>query len=173
MKSVFLGESKSDLRGAEGLLESIKIAFSNLGIENVAKSKLTGLSTDSENANTGKNSGLWPRMKNYLQRDLLTVWCVAHRADLAMSDLKRTVTEVLHWKTNIKSLATFYRASSIRFGELEKVAKSENQCAYHFPAYFEVRFVEHLKNLAKAVWKMLPFMLEHWNKWRNRSRFYN
>ena len=77
MKSVFLGESKSSLRGAEGLMKSIKIVLENLSLGDIAKDKLTGLTTDGESANTGKNSGLWVRMKEYLGRDLFCVWCVA------------------------------------------------------------------------------------------------
>lgn len=58
MKSVFLGESQSEKLGAEGLLEAIKILFENLNIDQLAKGKLTGLTTDGESSNTGKNSGL-------------------------------------------------------------------------------------------------------------------
>lgn len=162
MKSVFLGESKSSLRGAEGLMDSVKIVFENLGLSETAKDKLTGLTTDGESANTGKNSGLWVRMKEYLGRDLLCVWCVAHRSDLAMLDLESAVNEVQHWKINVKSIATFYRASAVRFEALEQLAGVKSQSVYRFPAYFEVRFVEHLNNLAKAVWNNLPLMQQHW-----------
>jgi hypothetical protein len=56
--SVFLGESKADKRGAEGLLDSVIMIFQNLGIEGLMKEKLTGVTTDGENANTGRKSGL-------------------------------------------------------------------------------------------------------------------
>lgn len=72
---MFLGESKSDKRGAEGLLDSVKIIFQNLGIEDLAKEKLTGITTDGENANTGRKTGLWARMKQYLEKDIL---CLVH-----------------------------------------------------------------------------------------------
>lgn len=69
----------------------------NLDLGGTAKEKLTGLTTDGESANTGKFSGLWVRMQEYLGRDLLCIWCVAHRSDLAMSDLESAVIEVQHW----------------------------------------------------------------------------
>lgn len=163
MKSVFLGESKSSLRGAEGLMESVKIVLQDLDLIDTAKDKLTGLTTDGESANTGKYSGLWVRMKEFLGRDLLCIWCVAHRSDLAMSDLESIVVEVQHWKINLKAVGTFYRASALRFGELEKLAESTKQNVYRFPAHFDVRFVEHLNNLAKAVWNNLPLMQQHWS----------
>lgn len=162
MRSIFLGESKSIKRGAEGLLDAVKILFEDLEIESLAKEKLTSLTTDGENANTGKNSGLWVRMKNYLERNILCIWCVAHRSDLVLSDLELSIMEVKHWKANLKAVATFYRGSSVRFNELEQIAKAENLKVYKFPAYFEVRFVEHLINLTKAVWNNLLCIEKHW-----------
>ncbi|KAL4143163.1 hypothetical protein QTP88_005523 [Uroleucon formosanum] len=116
IKSVFLGESKSHIRGAEGLLDSIKIVFQDLDIEDIAKEKLT----------------------------------------------ESTVTEVRHWRTNLKAVATFYRGSALRYGWLEKLGDTKKILIYRFPAYFEVRFAEHLLNLSKALWKNLPCMQIHW-----------
>ncbi|KAK4883440.1 hypothetical protein RN001_006759 [Aquatica leii] len=97
-------ESKSEKRGAEGLLEAIKILFVDLNIDKLAKEKLTGLTTNGENANTDKNSGLWVRMKDYLQRDILSMWDVAHRSDLVLSDVEMNIIEVKHWKKNLKAV---------------------------------------------------------------------
>ncbi|KAF0702117.1 Uncharacterized protein FWK35_00032969, partial [Aphis craccivora] len=93
IKSVFLGESKYDIRSAEGLLDSIKIIFRDLGIEDITKEKLTGVTTDGENANTGKNGGLWVRLKQCLKKDIFCMWCVAHRSDLVLSDNESTIME--------------------------------------------------------------------------------
>lgn len=46
MRSIFLGESKSVKRGAEGLLDAVKILFEDLEIESLAKEKLTSLTTE-------------------------------------------------------------------------------------------------------------------------------
>lgn len=100
-------------------------------------------------------------MKNELQQDLLCIWCVAHRSDLAFSDLEESVAEIKHWCTNIKSIATFYRASA-RTNALKDLMQEADLTFYRFPEYFEVRFVEHLVNLCSAVWKNLPGMCLHW-----------
>ena len=68
-------------------MDAILINFKYHGTEEVAKKKLTGLTTDGESVNTGRKSGLWAKLSEYLVRDLLCVWCVAHRSDLAFSDL--------------------------------------------------------------------------------------
>jgi hypothetical protein len=114
--SVFLRESKSSKRGAEGLLESIESVLEDLNILSIAKEKLTGLTTDGESANSGRKSGLWVRMKTYLEKDILCFWCIAHRSDLALSDLEESVME-----------ATFYRGSDVHYEELENIC-TEKKC---------------------------------------------
>ncbi|KAF0759420.1 DUF4371 domain-containing protein, partial [Aphis craccivora] len=163
IKNVFLGESHSSKRGAEGLLDCILSTLKKLGLENISKEKLLGLTTDGESANTGKKSGLWVRLREYLKKDTLCIWCVAHRCDLAFSDIESMVTEVKHWKINIKSVATFYRGSAIRTDELKMISEKEGVKFYRFPQHFEVRFVEHLILLCESVWKNMPSMIKHWN----------
>ncbi|VVC27553.1 Hypothetical protein CINCED_3A009277 [Cinara cedri] len=131
--------------------------------EYIAKEKLTGLTINGESANTGKKSGLWVRLREYLKRDILCIWCVTDRCDLAFSDIESMVTEVKHWKINLKSVATFYRGSEIRTDELKAISEKENVKFYRFPQYFKVRFVEHLILLCESVWKNMPSIREHWN----------
>jgi hypothetical protein len=56
----------------------------------------------------------------------------------------------------------FITGSALRYEELKKICDQDKVSVYRFPAYFEVRFVEHLVNLSKAVWKNLPCMQKHW-----------
>lgn len=39
------------------------MTLKKLGLEDTSKEKLTGFTTDGESANTGKNSGLWVRLR--------------------------------------------------------------------------------------------------------------
>ena len=163
LKNIFLGETHSEIRGADGLLNSVLNLFQKLEITDVLKEKLTGLTTDGESVNTGKNAGLWVKLKQFLENDVLCMWCVAHRADLVLEDLERSVMEVQHWKINLKAVSTFYRASALRTGELEAKCKETQTQFLHFPEFFEVRFAQHLFNLANIVWNNLPSMRLHWN----------
>ena len=54
MVNVFLGESHSQKRGAEGLLDSVVSNMQKLCMTEVCKRKLTGITTYGESANTGK-----------------------------------------------------------------------------------------------------------------------
>lgn len=98
-----------------------------------------------------------------MKREILCVWCVTHRCDLAFSDIESMVTEVKHWKINLKSVATFYRGSAMRTDELKAISEKEKVKFYKFPQYFEVRFVEKLILLCESVWKNMPSIRKHWN----------
>lgn len=161
MRSVFLAETSSEIRGAAGLLDCVEKTFAALKLD---KSKLTGVSTDGESANTGKKSGLWQRLKQFCERDILCIWCVAHRADLAFEDLETHLPEFRQWKINIKSLATFYRVSGTRTKELKSIASKNGVKFYQFPDQLDVRFVEHLLHVCQAIWSNLPAMRQHWLK---------
>ncbi|KAE9521328.1 hypothetical protein AGLY_018271 [Aphis glycines] len=160
MESVSEELKKSICSLFKSMDQSINI---QLTIKNISKEKLLGLTTDGKSANTGKKSGLCVRLREYLKRDILCIWCVTHRCDLAFSDIELMVTEVKHWKINIKSVATFYKGSAIHTDELKTISEKEGVKFYRFPQHFEVRFVEHLILLCESVWKNMPSMSKHWN----------
>ncbi|XP_025413676.1 uncharacterized protein LOC112685865 [Sipha flava] len=163
MKNIFLGESHSSKRGAEGLLDSVIIVLKNLNLEHTATQNMTGLTTDGESANTGKKSGLWVRFQEHLKKEILCIWCVAHRSDLAFGDLQTSIVEVKNWKSNVKAVATFYRSSAVRIEELQSISKQSKNKYYRSPEHFEVRFVQHLIKLSESVWNNLKSIRTHWN----------
>ena len=89
LKVAFLGEAHSELRGAEGMLKAMSDMFISQGLMQVLQDNLVSLTTDGEAANTGSKTGLWKRLKDKLGRGFLTFWCVAHRSDLALKNLKQ------------------------------------------------------------------------------------
>ena len=98
MHVVFLAESHSDKRGSEGLLDAVVLALQKLDLEDAARQKLVGLTTDGESANTGRKTGLWARKKTYLERDIICFWCAfAHRARFWCSLTLRP--ELMKWST--------------------------------------------------------------------------
>ncbi|CAB4034784.1 E3 SUMO- ligase KIAA1586-like isoform X3 [Paramuricea clavata] len=118
VKTVFLGIASSDLGGAEGLLDSFTTCIENIGINT---DKLVGVTTDGENANTEKNAGLWKLLQDYIGRDILTIWCVCHRSDLALESVQAEVPELTIWMSNVLAVATFFRTSPRRTKLLHKV----------------------------------------------------
>ncbi|CAB4010088.1 Retrovirus-related Pol poly from transposon 297 [Paramuricea clavata] len=83
-------------RGAEGLCSAMTNCFDDMGLsKECLQSKCVGMSTDGESANTGKDSGLWARVENYVGRSTRNIWCACHRSDLAMEDVMRLIVSVL------------------------------------------------------------------------------
>ena len=81
LETPFLNVTEPETSGVEGLLDAVE---SSLKVVKAPLDKLTGVTTDGESANTGRKSRLWARLKEFLKRDIMTIWCVCHRSDLAM-----------------------------------------------------------------------------------------
>lgn len=63
-------------RGASGMLEAVKNGFDNVGWNwTNAKSKICGVTTDGESANTGTTGGLWTKLQDETELNLLTFLC--------------------------------------------------------------------------------------------------
>ena len=76
------------------------------------------VSSDGESANTGRVSGLWSRVEEYVGHPTLNIWCACHRSDLAMEDLlMQSVPELKVWNANVISVVNYYRASGLRTKE--------------------------------------------------------
>ena len=106
IQTLFLGISSSDKGGAEGLLDSFRTCLENVGMDT---EKLVGVTTDGENANTGKKGGLWKLLWDHVGRDILTAWCICHRSDLALELVQVEVPELSIWMTYVCHLFHFLK----------------------------------------------------------------
>ncbi len=157
----FVSARESEKRGAEGLFCAAQSSIEGVGLtKNEVQAKFVGISSDGESANTGRISGLWARMEEYVGHPTLNIWCACHRSDLAMEDLMQSVPELKVWHTNVISVATYYRASGLRTKELKTIDPK----AKAFPAHHEVRFAQHLIQLCEAVLSNLEGCRKHWSK---------
>ena len=79
---------------------------------------------------TGKKWELWKTLNDFVgpSRQLITIWCVADRSDLAFETNEYSIPQVQHWMSDIKNVVHYCRATSVRFEELESFGK-----AYNFP----------------------------------------
>ena len=141
--------------GAAGLLEAITTIAKQLDLDPLEN--LVGVTTDGESANTGRHAGLWKRLNDHLGRDIITIWCVCHRSDLAMESLKKTVTEVQRWISDLRSLTAYFHTSKTRTKRLR-----ENGEVTVFPAMLEVRFAEHLLASINATLANLAACRKTW-----------
>ena len=104
--SVFVVMHSPEKNGAPGLLEAVNKALDLTGGKDT---KLVGVTTDGESANTGRHGGLWRLLADQVQRGLATFWCAVHRSDLAIESVVSTVPELGIWKSNLLGLVRFFR----------------------------------------------------------------
>ena len=86
IKTRLLSLRESTQRGAEGLFNVILSSLSGIS-EDIIKTKFAGITTDGESAKTGRLSGLWARLEQYVGHETFNVWCTCHRSDLTMEDI--------------------------------------------------------------------------------------
>ena len=92
----------------------------------------------------------------YLGRTPITIWCVAHRSDLAFESIEFHIPEWCHLLANLQSLAAYFRSSNIREEDIRLNAQNLGceQEVKQFRMHHDVRFPEHLFN-----WLMLPLQI--------------
>ena len=84
--SSFLNLADLKTGKAEGVVESIKGSFRNIGItEGILEEKLIGFAADGAAVNSGKKEGVISILKDRMPW-VIYVWCVAHRLELAVKD---------------------------------------------------------------------------------------
>ncbi len=155
----FLSVSEAEERGAKGLFGALVKSLNDLGIskEEIAD-KLIGVTTDGESANTGRSTGLWARMEEYVEHPTLNFWCACHRSDLAMEDVMKSVPELKIWNSNLIGVATYYRTSGLRTKELKNIKPTMKS----FPPHHEIRFAQHLIQICEATLHNLDGCIDHW-----------
>jgi hypothetical protein len=157
IRSAFLAVRQSENTGAQGLLDVVVKTCDTAG---VSFEKLVGITTDGEAANTGRVGGLWKLLADHIGHGLLTAWCCCHRSDLAMESAIDTVPELKIWLSNLTGVATYFRTSPTKFKLLHELFPQTRS----FPAYFEVRFAEHVRSLILAILHNLPGCRNVWEK---------
>lgn len=113
--------------------------------------------TDGASVNIGERGELWTLFKQKYRSleensiPLITIWCAAHRSNLAWKDTSNLVSEVQHLVLTLTSLSTFFRTSALRSRELENIAKVNNCKLLRIPKFFQVRWTEFSFSLVNSV----------------------
>ena len=98
------------------------------------------------------------KKKQDLGSFFLTMWCVAHRINIAMDSIIASLPEMKIWFSNLKSLCTYFQ----KYSKRKKLLHEKLPDAKEFAAYFEVRFAEHLSQVINTVLHNLESCMEVW-----------
>lgn len=170
-ETLFLGLGEQTERGARGLFQTIISIVNRHGTNAWEKAlkKMTSFVTDGASINVGEHNGLWRHIQDAAESEgalqpILMIWCAAHRSDLCIKDLGKSVPEV---KTIIKMcsrISSFIRQSAVRLVEIKKIAAEKDVGLHLLPKHFEVRWSQFTLQLIDSTltsWRCLVYFFEY------------
>lgn len=110
----FVGTGERTEEGAAGMTKAVKSAINaNFCNNEMLFKKLSSICTDGANINTGQKNGLWALLQAECQKvgsniDLIKIWCAAHRADLAWTDVSKDVTEIHNILSKLSAISSYF-----------------------------------------------------------------
>lgn len=120
LETIFLGIEEQTQRGAKGLHAAIKSVINRHGTDFYSKvlNKVSSFVTDGASVNVGEHKGLWRLIDDDaremgITQSIIKIWCAAHRSDLAVKDLNKTVEEIPQLIQKCSSMASFIRRSGM------------------------------------------------------------
>lgn len=122
---------------------------------------VTSIVTDGERLNTGHLKGLCTRLKlerllSAITVPLFSIWCVAHRINLAWTDLSKNKAFIKRIIKNAASLSTHFHRSGKRTQKLHDLCTEHKLSRpLRYPKYFEVRWTEY-------TYKIFAVVLRNW-----------
>ena len=164
----FVSAEEPTQRGADGNVAAVMASFDKIGWSFLekAKQKISGIATDGEAANTGHRGGLWAKLNQQCDLNLMTYWCSCHRSALAFKSIIATTPELSILMNDIKAVSSFYRHSGVRNKELKNAGLQCNPPVdmQRWPEYKEVRMVEFTYQLLQVFAHNLRACLVHWKQ---------
>lgn len=91
------------------------------------------------------------KVRNNKTESLHTLWCVAHRSDLAFNDLSNEVPEISKVLSILSKISSFFHTSSIRTTQLKEIAEANNLQILSMPKLFQIRWAEYTYRLIRAI----------------------
>lgn len=163
LESIFVGVGQQTQRKAEGLHLAVKNTIESIGagFYEICLKKMSSFVTDGAEINKGDKKGLWKRIDDDAAavgalQTILKIWCAAHRSDLIMKDLSKSVSEIPIILKMLSSMASHFHRSPMRYRELKNVSENHNTKLLSIPTVYDVRWCENKEQLFNTV-------LESWN----------
>jgi len=89
---------------------------------------------------------------------LMTIWCAAHRSNLAWKSVSESVRELKHIVVELVAISSFFHTSGLRTRELICIAEEKKLNLMRLPKLFEVRWSEFTYDLLNSIlvsWNVL------------------
>ena len=164
----FLDLIEIENKTGQGIAESVLKALVDCGLSNdFIKSNLIGFASDGASAMTGCHAGAVQILQNILGFKLTSFHCMAHRLELAVHDIIKSMNTLSHFKMLCQEFHNIYACSSKRL--VEAVANELSAEIFKIGKVFDIRWLMSSFNAVNALWKNLSPLQEHMSKLTNES----
>ena len=146
---------------SQGILDAILAGLQEFGVsEEDLKEKLIGFGCDGASVMIGHKNGVAAKLKEKFPA-LVTIWCVAHRLELAALDSMRNIPAVTELKQIINGIYKHYHSSPKASRELNAVAEAM-QIQLVKPGTIDgTRWLPHTLHAMSALVRNYPAILVH------------
>lgn len=189
VSTVFMGFDVPQKSKAVGVFSCIKSVITKIIPWLLCLNLISSLVTDGERLNLGHRSGIHARFFSEIRqiftsskKTTLSIWCVAHRFNLAWTDLCKKFTVINDVISDASSLSAHFHKSGERTFKLKQAASAANlPRPLRYPTYFPVRWTQYssdLFNVTLRNWRaaMAYFIAEKeiglQNYWTNYERIH-
>lgn len=89
---------------------------------------------------------------------LMTIWCVAHRSNLAWKSVSESLRELKHIVVELVTISSFFHTSGLHTREFKNIAEEKNLNCMKLPKLFEVRWSEFTYDFLNSIlisWNVL------------------
>lgn len=156
VKSVFINDIEYEDGTGEGLCgEIIKVLESR----NINTGKVVGLGTDGASVMTGKDKGVYGRLKA-LNPHLINIHCLAHRLALCTSQAATGLKPLKNYQEWMCSLFYYFKRSAQREKQLHKVQSLLDHPTLKYREVHSVRWMSFYEAL-EAVFRTLDPLLTY------------
>ena len=147
------------------IAEALFKVLMDLGFtETILKERLIGICTDGASNLQGPMNGALALLKNLIDTDFVIFHCLAHKLELAIHDVLKTVTEVSHFQMFSDSLYSHFSRSPKNQNDLLLVAEALHVQLLKVGRAFDIRWVASSYRCCLAIWQSYPALVEHFDK---------
>ncbi|KAK7156938.1 hypothetical protein R3I94_006858 [Phoxinus phoxinus] len=146
---------------SQGILDAILAGLLKVGVgEEDLKKHLVGFGCDGAAVMLGVNNGVTARLQR-LCSSLVSIWCVAHRLELAALDCVKQVPQLQDIKQTLRAIHKHYTCSAKASRELQEISKAM-EISIVRPGNTEgTRWLPHMSHALEALMRNYRPTLVH------------
>ena len=143
-------------------MQGIAKALARVNVdEEIQMKKLVGSNFDGASVMMGSRAGVATRLKKRIGDHHVSIHCVAHNLELAISDTIKILPYYEKFQDTIKSIFKFYFYSPKKRRELASISELLEEDKVHFGGIKTIRWLASQHRALKAIQKHYPTTVTH------------